>query len=68
MLYQDLDNLQDLLLQVVDLADEISANISDGLYNEDFIDFYQRQEIDEYVSSVSEEVTVLQSKYHDYSN
>lgn len=35
MLYQDLDNLQDLLLQVVDLADEISANISDGLYNED---------------------------------
>lgn len=65
MLYQDLDNLQDLLLQVVDLADEISANISDGLYNEDFIDFYQRQEIDEYVS---EEVTILQSKYHDYSN
>ena len=65
MLYQDLDNLQDLLLQVVDLADEISANISDGLYNEDFIDFYQRQEIDEYVA---EEVTILQSKYHDYSN
>lgn len=56
MLYQDLDNLQDLLLQVVDLADEISANLSDGLYNEDFIDFYQRQEIDEYVS---EEVTIL---------
>lgn len=68
MLYQDLDNLQDLLQQVVDLADEISANISDDLYNEDFIDFYQRQEIDEYVSSVSEEVTILQSKYHDYSN
>ena len=65
MLYQDLDNLQDLLQQIVDLADEISANISDGLYNEDFIDFYQRQEIDEYVS---EEVTILQSKYHDYSN
>lgn len=68
MLYQDLDNLQDLLLQVVDLADEILSNIEDGLYNEDFIDFYQRQEIDEYVSNIADEVTALQNKYHDYSN
>ena len=68
MLYQDLDKLQDLLLQVVDLADEILSNIEDGLYNEDFIDFYQRQEIDEYVSNIADEVTALQSRYHDYSN
>lgn len=68
MLYQDLNNLQDLLLQVVDLADEILSNIEDGLYNEDFIDFYQRQEVDEYVSNIADEVTALQNKYHDYSN
>lgn len=63
MLKQDLNNLQDLLSQVANLADEISLNIDGDLYKEDYIDIYQQEKLGEYIINLQAKISDLQDEF-----